>query len=187
VAAARAAWRESQVRLDPAKLIFIDETGATTKMARRCGRSRKGQRLLCKDPFGHWKTTTFTAALRHDGITAPMVIDGAMNGASFLAYVEQCLVKTLKPGDTVIMDNLPSHKVAGIREAIEAAGATLLYLPPYSPDFNPIEQMFAKLKTLLRTAAARTIEALDEAIKTALNAFSPQECANYIRNSGYAN
>jgi len=166
--------------------VFIDETGATTKMARRYGRCRKGERLLCKEPFGHWKTTTFTAALRHDAITAPLVLDGPMNGEIFRAYVEQFLVPTLQKDDIVIMDNLPSHKVAGIREAIEKAGSSLLYLPPYSPDLNPIEQVFAKLKSLLRKAEARTIDALWAAIKTALDTFSPQECAAYINNSGYA-
>ena len=155
-------------------------------MARRYGRCRKGERLLCKEPFGHWKTTTFTAALRHDAITAPLVLDGPMNGEIFRAYVEQFLVPTLQKDDIVIMDNLPSHKVAGIREAIEKAGSSLLYLPPYSTDLNPIEQVFAKLKSLLRKAEARTIDALWAAIKTALDTFSPQECAAYINNSGYA-
>lgn len=167
--------------------MFIDETGASTKMARRSGRCRKGQRLLCKEPFGHWKTTTFTAALRHDGLTAPLVLDGPMDGDSFRAYVGQVLVPTLKAGDIVIMDNLPSHKVVGIREMIEAAGAKLLYLPPYSPDLNPIEQVFAKFKALLRKAAARTLDALWRAIGNALTAFSPQECSNYLKNSGYSN
>lgn len=155
-------------------------------MARRYGRCRKGQRLMCKEPFGHWKTTTFTAALRHDSLTAPLVLDGPMNGDTFRAYVEQFLVPTLKKGDIVIMDNLPSHKVSGIREAIEAVGAKLLYLPPYSPDLNPIEQVFSKFKALLRKAAARTVEALWKAIGKALEAFSPAECAAYLKNSGYA-
>lgn len=184
--AARDDWKHNQGTLDPTKLVFIDETGASTKMARRSGRCRKGQRLLCKEPFGHWKTTTFTAALRHDSLTAPLVLDGPMDGAAFCAYVEQILVPTLKKDDIVVMDNLPSHKVVGIREAIEAAGAKLLYLPPYSPDLNPIEQVFSKLKALLRKAAARTLEALWKAISDALNAFSPDECSNYLKNSGYA-
>jgi transposase len=154
-------------------------------MARRHGRCPKGERLLCKEPFGHWKATTFTAALRYDSITAPFVLDGAMDGETFRAYVREVLVPTLKKGDIVIMDNLASHKVAGIREAIEAAGATLLYLPPYSPDLNPIEQMFSKFKTFLRTAAARTLDALWEAIKSALACFSTEECAAYLKNSGY--
>jgi len=186
VKAAREEWKRNQGKLDPAKLVFIDETGATTKMARRYGRCLKGQRLLCKEPFGHWKTTSFTAALRHDGITAPLVLDGSMNGEIFRAYVEQFLVPTLKKDDIVIMDNLPSHKVAGIREAIENAGAKLLYLPPYSPDINPIEQVFSKFKSLLRSAAARTVNDLWEVIATVVDDFSPRECAAYLKNSGYA-
>jgi transposase len=179
------AWFESQPDLDPARLVFIDETGATTKMARLHGRSRRGERCRAAVPHGHWKTTTFTAGLRLDGLSAPIVLDGPMNGAAFLAYVEQFLVPTLRPGDVVIMDNLPAHRVSGVREAIEAAGATRLFLPPYSPDFNPIEQAFAKLKAHLRKAAARTKDALWQAIADALHAFTPQECANYFRNSGY--
>jgi transposase len=155
-------------------------------MTRRCGRCPKGERLLCKEPFGDWKTMTFIAGLRQSGLTAPFVIDGPMNGEFFLIYIEQVLVPTLKKGDVVAMDNLPVHKVAGVREAIEKAGAKLLYLPPYSPDLNPIEQAFSKLKNLLRTAAARTSRVLRRAIKKALSAFSPEECANYLRNSGYS-
>jgi transposase len=165
--------------------VFIDETGATTKMARLRGRSKRGERCRAAVPHGHWKTTTFTAGLRLDGLTAPMVLDGPMNGTAFRAYVEQVLVPTLKPGDVVIMDNLPAHKVSGVRDAIEAAGATRLFLPPYSPDFNPIEQAFAKLKACLRKAAARTKDALWLAIAQALDAFTPAECVNYFRNSGY--
>ena len=146
VAARRLAWLESQPDLDPRRLVFIDETGASTKMARLRGRSKRGQRCRAAVPHGHWKTTTFTAGLRLDGLTAPMLLDGPMNGVAFLAYVEQVLVPTLVPGDQVIMDNLPAHKVSGVKQAIEAAGATRLLLPPYSPDFNPIEQAFAKLK-----------------------------------------
>ena len=142
------------------RLVFIHETGAATDMARRYGRCPRGQRLVSSVPWGHWKTTTFVAALRVDGIAAPCVFDGPMDGPSFRAYVEQFLVPILRHDDIVVMDNLPSHKVIGIREAIEAAGAQLRYLPSYSPDFNPIEQFFAKLKTLLRKAAARTIDAL---------------------------
>lgn len=179
------AWFESQPDLDPARLVFIDETGATTKMARLHGRSRRGERCRSAVPHGHWKTTTFTAGLRLDGLSAPIVLDGPMNGAAFLAYVEQFLVPTLRPGDVVIMDNLPAHRVSGVREAIEAAGATRLFLPPYSPDFNPIEQAFAKLKAYLRKVAARTKDALWQAIADALDAFTPHECANYFRNSGY--
>jgi transposase len=165
--------------------VFIDETWATTSMARRHGRARRGQRLVAAVPHGHWKTTTFLAALRHDGITAPCVFDGAINGERFLAWVEQALVPTLGAGDLVIMDNLGAHKVEGVREAIEARGARLLYLPPYSPDLNPIEQVFAKLKALLRTAATRTVDALWHAIGQALDAFSPAECARYLAHAGY--
>ncbi len=137
-------------------------------------------------PYGHWKTTTFVAALRSTALTAPCVIDGPMNGNAFLAYVEQILAPTLRPGDIVVLDNLGAHKVAGVRHAIEAAGAMLLYLPPYSPDFNPIEQLFAKLKALLRKAAERSVDALWNRIADLLDAFTPHECANYLRNAGYA-
>jgi transposase len=157
VNAAREAWFEGQLDLDPTRIVFIDETAANTKMARLYGRAPRGERCRAPVPHGHWKTTTFTAGLRHDGIAAPMVLDGPMNGEAFLAYVEQALVPELRPGDIVIMDNLPAHKVHGVRQAIEAVGASLRYLPPYSPDFNPIEMAFAKLKALLRAAAARTI------------------------------
>jgi transposase len=167
-------------------LVFLDETWATTNMTRRHGRARRGQRLVAAVPHGHWKTSTLVAALRHDRITAPCVFDGAINGARCLAYVEQALAPTLRPGDLVIMDNLGAHKVAGVRAAIEARGACLLYLPPYSPDLNPIEQAFAKLKTLLRTAAKRTVDALCHAIGHALDAFSPAECARYLAHAGYA-
>ena len=141
----RQAWFDSQLDLDPAKLVYIDETGLNTKMARLRGRSLKGERCRAGVPHGHWKTTTFTGALRLTGMTAPMVLDGAMNGAPFLAYVEQALVPTLSPGDIVVMDNLPTHKAAGVREIIESADAELRYLPPYSPDLNPIEMAFSKL------------------------------------------
>jgi transposase len=154
-------------------------------MARRYGRCPRGERLVSAVPWGHWKTTTFVAALRLGEIAAPCVLDGPMDGDSFLAYVEQFVVPTLRPGDVVVMDNLASHKVAGIRTAIEAAGAELRYLPPYSPDFNPIEQFFAKLKALLRKAAARTVDALIAAIADILATVTPQECANYLANQGY--
>jgi len=166
-------------------LVFLDETGATTKMARLRGRSLRGERCRASIPHGHWKTTTLVAGLRLEGVVAPMVIDGAMNGNAFTAYAVHFLAPTLAPGDIVIMDNLPAHKVAWAREAIEKAGAKLLFLPPYSPDFNPIEQAFAKLKALLRKAAARTIDALEAAIASALDAFAAEECANYFTNSGY--
>ncbi len=155
-------------------------------MARLRGRSRRGERLLAFEPWGHWMSTTFVAALRVDRLSAPMVLDGAMNGAAFKAYVEQALVPSLSPGDIVVMDNLSSHKVDGVRQAIKAAGAYLLYLPPYSPDFNPIEQLFAKLKALLRKAAARTRDELWCVIGDCLDAFDAEECRNYFRNAGYA-
>jgi transposase len=171
--------------LSPERLVFIDETWATTNMARRHGRAKRGQRVVAPVPHGHWKTSTLLAALRHDRITAPCVFDGAINGERFLAYVEQALAPTLRPGDIVVMDNLGAHKVAGVRAAIEARGARLLYLPPYSPDLNPIEQAFAKLKALLRTAATRTVDALWHAIGQALDAFSSAECAHYLAHAGY--
>ena len=185
VNAARERWFEGQLDLDPTRIVFIDETAANTKMARLYGRAPRGERCRAAVPHGHWKTTTFTAGLRYDGIAAPMVLDGPMNGEAFLAYVEQALVPELRPRDIVIMDNLPAHKVHGVRKAIEAAGASLRYLPPYSPDFNPIEMAFAKLKALLRAAAARTIPDLWQAIANALRCFTPQECANYLAAAGY--
>jgi len=166
--------------------VFIDETGATTKMARRHGRARRGQRLKLSVPYGHWKTTTFVGGLRLGGMTAPMVLDGPMTGGWFLAYVEQVLVPTLRPGDIVILDNLAAHKNAAIRAAIEAAGASLRFLPPYSPDLNPIENAFAKLKAQLRKAAARTIDELWNTIAKAIDTFTPPECANYFAAAGYA-
>jgi transposase len=168
-------------------LVFIDETGASTSMARRCGRCPEGERLVCKQPWGHWKTVTLTAALRPSGLTAPMLLDGPMDGEAFRTYIEGVLGPTLKPGDIVVMDNLPSHKVAGIRQAIEAKAARLLYLPPYSPDLNPIEQAFAKIKALLRKAQARTIAGLHRAIARIVKTISPHECANYFAHAGYAN
>ena len=186
VAAARLRWRRDQVTLDPTKLVFIDETWAKTNMARLYGRCAKGQRLVCPVPHGHWKTTTFIAGLRHNAITAPLVIDRPMNGVIFKAYVEQMLAPTLSPGDIVVMDNLSSHKIDGVRQAIEDRGARLLYLPPYSPDFNPIEMVFAKLKALLRKAAERTVDALWDTIGETLDTFTPQECVNYFKHAGYA-
>ena len=183
--ARRLAWLEAQPELDPSRLVFVDETGASTKMARLRGRAPRGARCRAAIPHGHWKTTTLVAALRLEGMTAPMVIDGAMNGEAFRAWVRQMLAPSLAPGDVVVMDNLPAHKVGGVRDMIEATGARLLYLPPYSPDFNPIEQAFAKLKALLRKAAARTLDALEAAIAAALDAFDPDECANYFTASGY--
>lgn len=155
-------------------------------MARLRGRAPRGERLVGKVPQGHWKTTTFVAGLRSTALTAPGVIDGPMNGNAFLAYVEQVLVPTLRPGDIVVMDNLSAHKVPGVRQAIEAASAKLLYLPPYSPDFNPIEQLFAKLKTLLRKAGERSVAGLWSRIAELLDAFTTAECTNYFGNAGYA-
>ncbi len=165
--------------------MFIDETGTSTKMARRYGRALRGARCRAPVPHGHWKTTTFVGALRLSGMTAPMVLDGAMHGVAFLAYVEQVLVPTLSPGDIVIMDNLPAHKPAAIRQAIEAAGAELRFLPPYSPDFNPIEMAFSKLKAFLKKIAARTIDDLWAAIAKAIETFTPDECQNYFAAAGY--
>ena len=182
----RVQWKKYQGRLDPSRLVFIDETWAKTNMTRTHGRAPRGKRLVAKVPHGRWRTLTFLAALRRDRIDAPCVIDGPINGQSFLAYVEQILVPALKPGDIVIIDNLGSHKGKAVRRVIRAAGAKLFYLPPYSPDLNPIEQAFAKLKTLLRKAAERTIEATWRRIGALLAAFSPAECANYFRNAGYA-
>jgi transposase len=172
VAAARAAWKEAQPGLDPEKLVFIDETGASTNMTRQRGRCPVGERLVCKTPWGHWKTTTFVGGLRASGMTAPLVLDGPMNAEIFLAYVEQILVPTLKPGDIVIMDNLSSHKSPAVEAAITAVGATLRYLPPYSPDLNPIEQAFSKLKAHLRKAAARTMDTLWSTIACLLPTFT---------------
>ncbi|MCH7485638.1 MAG: IS630 family transposase [Proteobacteria bacterium] len=186
VAAARAAWRNEQPELIAERLVFLDETWARTNMARRYGRAPRGERVVAAIPHGHWKTTTFIAALRHDRITAPCVFDGPINGACFLAWVRQALVPTLSAGDIVIMDNLSSHKVAGVREAIEAVGATPLYLPSYSPDLNPIEQVFAKLKAILRKVGARTVDDLWRAIGDALDEFSPTECRNFLVNAGYS-
>jgi len=156
-------------------------------MVRTHGRSPRGERCLSSAPQGHWKTTTFIAGLRADEITAPMVLDGPMTGPAFLAYVQQCLCPTLKAGDIVIADNLPSHKVAGVRQALEERGAELRFLPPYSPDLNPIEKLFSKLKALLRKAARRTFCALWDEIGRLLNVFTPQECKNYFASSGYVN
>jgi transposase len=171
--------------LDIRRLVFIDETWFTTNMTRRYGRSRRGRRLVAKVPYGHWKTTTFIGALRHDGLTAPTVLDGAVNGEMFLAYVRQQLILALQPGDIVVMDNLASHKVAGVRRAIEEAGARVVYLPPYSPDFNPIEMVFAKLKHLVRSAAPRTVEDLWNLLGRLLDTFPADECQHYLDHCGY--
>jgi transposase len=185
VARRRRWWRRFQPRLDISRLVFIDETWTKTNMTRLRGWWRRGEPLTARVPHGHWRTLTFIAALRCDAITAPCVMDGPINGESFRAYVEQILVPTLKPGDIVVLDNLGSHKGEGIRSLIRKAGARLAFLPPYSPDLNPIEQVFAKLKTLLRRAEARTIEAVGNRIGELLHAFTTTECANYFRNAGY--
>lgn len=181
----RARWKRHQGRVDPSRLVFIDETWAKTNMTRTHGRAPRGQRLLARVPHGHWVTMTFLAALRADGIIAPCVIDGPINGSIFLAWVVQFLVPTLRPGDIVVLDNLGSHKGQAVRRAIRQAGAHLLFLPPYSPDLNPIEQVFAKLKTLLRKADERSIAAVWHRIGSLLENFSQAECANYIRHAGY--
>ena len=186
MAAHRKRWRVWQRFMDASRFVFLDETGAATNMTRLYGWAARGERLVDAAPWGHWKTTTLVAGLRSTGIIAPCVLDGSMRGEVFCAYVEQVLAPALLPGDVVVMDNLAAHKVVGVREAIRAAGASVLYLPPYSPDLNPIEQMFAKLKALLRKAAARTREALWTTIGQALDTFSEAECQNYIADAGYA-
>jgi putative transposase len=186
VARRRAQWRSYQKRIDPARLVFIDETWTKTNMAPLRGWAPCGDRLHGKAPYGHWNTMTFIAALRHDRIEAPWLLDGPINQERFLLYVEKVLVPTLKPNDIVIADNLGSHKGAAARRAIRQAGARLILLPKYSPDLNPIEQVFAKLKHLLRKASARTQEAVCAAIAELLGTYTAQECANYFRNAGYA-
>jgi transposase len=185
VKAARKAWFDGQTDLHPERLVFIDESGLSTKMARLRGWAPKGERCRAAIPHGHWKTITFVGGLTLCGFIAPMLLDGPMDGECFLAWVEQMLAPKLKRGDVIIMDNLPAHKVAGVREAIEAEGAKLLYLPPYSPDFNPIENGFAKLKAHVQKAAARTFDALECAAATALSLFTPKECRNFFAHAGY--
>jgi transposase len=185
VARHRSRWRVWQRYMDGERFVLIDETAATTAMTRLSGWGPRGERLVEAAPAGHWKTTTVVAGLRSTGVVAPLVLDGPMTGTVFRTYGEQVLAPALEPGDIVAMDNLAVHKVAGVKEAIRAAGASVLYLPSYSPDFNPIEQFFAKLKALLRKAAARTQNALWETIGTSLDDFTPAECQNYIVNSGY--
>lgn len=186
IARRRARWKKYQGRLDPRRLVFIDETWAKTNMAPIRGWARRGQRLPARVPYGHWKTMTFLAALRCDRIDAPCVFDGPIDGESFAAYVKQVLVPTLTPGDIVILDNLGSHKGKAVREAIRAGGAKLLFLPPYSPDLNPIEQVFAKLKHLMRQAAERTVEATWKRTGSLLDCFKPDECQRCLVNAGYA-
>lgn len=185
VAERRAAWRIWQLGIDPARLVFLDETWVKTNLLRPWGRAPRGQRLVCDVPHGHWKTTTFLAALRVSGLTAPLVVDGAINGAIFRSWVEQQLVPTLQPGDIVVMDNLSAHKVAGVRQAIVAAEAEVAYLPPYSPDLNPIETVFSKFKWLVRSAARRTVNALWNACGELSSRFEESECRNHFRHCGY--
>ena len=168
-----------------ARLVFIDETAVTTKMVRQYGRAPIGERLVAKVPHGHWKTLTLIAALRVDGVTAPYVIDGAMDGPAFLTYVEQVLAPTLHKGDIVFMDNVRTHKVAGVVEALQAVGAKHRYLPAYSPDLNPIENAYSQIKSGLRKAAARTVDALTKVVGRTIKAIAPSECAGYFRNAGY--
>lgn len=182
---ARREWIKSQPSLDITKLVFLDETWTATNMTHRYGRADKGSRCTAPVPYGHWKSSTFVAGLRHDRLTAPMVADGPMDGEMFLAYVRTFLCPTLKPGDMVIADHLSSHKVAGVQEAIEAVGAKLVYLPPDSPDFNPIEKLFSKLKALLRGAAKRAVEDLWTEIGLSLARISAAQCKNYFRSAGY--
>ena len=181
----RQAWFDGQVDLDPARLIFLDETWASTAMARLRGRAPIGERLRMGIPHGHWKTTTFIAGLRPSGVVAPFVPDGPINRRAFETYIERVLVPELRPGDIVVMDNLSSHKGPAVRRMIEAAGATLLYLPPCSPDFSPIENAFSKLKAGLRKAAERTIEALWQTIGRLIDTFTPTECQNFFNAAGY--
>lgn len=181
----RVEWRTVQPTIDPNRYVFIDETWAKTNMTRRYGRSQLGVRLLEKTPCGRWETTTFLGALRATGFVAPLTVEGAINGDLFRAWVEQHLVSALKPGDIVVMDNLSSHKVAGIRKAIEAVGAEVLYLPPYSPDLNPIELAFSKLKKMLRDGAERTTDKLTKLCGKILDFFPEKECRGYFKHCGY--
>jgi putative transposase len=185
VARRRAQWLAYQKLIDPARLVFIDETWTKTNMAPLRGWAPVGQRIRAKVPHGHWKTMTFLAALRHDGITAPWLIDGPINGERFRLYVQTVLVPSLKPGDIVMMDNLGSHKSKAVRRTIRSAGAKLILLPKYSPDLNPIEQFFAKLKHWLRRAAKRSVETVCQAIAEVLNRTTPDECSNYLAKAGY--
>jgi len=186
VARRRRRWKAGQGRIDARRLVFIDETWIKTNMAPLRGWAPRGRRLKALVPFGHWKTLTFVAALRCDRIAAPLVLDGPINGVAFHSYVCDVLVPTLAPGDIVVLDNLGSHKGKAVRDAIRAAGARLIFLPPYSPDLNPIEQVFAKLKHMMRKAAERSLETTWRRAGALLDAFRPDECARYFQNSGYA-
>jgi transposase len=182
----RQEWAAAMPELNPERLVFIDETWAVTNMTRRYGRAPSGERLVELVPFGHWKTTTFLAGLRTSGLTAPLVVDGAITGDLFEAYVRQHLIPMLRAGDIVIMDNLLCHKRAGVQQALAQAGCTAVYLPPYSPDYNPIEQVFAKLKALLRKNPERTMAGLWDRLGRHLDDFSAAECRNYFRHCGYS-
>lgn len=182
----RQSWRLRSVQWDPQRLVFLDETGLTTKMVRLYGRAPRSARCVDRVPHGHWKTSTFIAALRQDQLTAPWLLDGPMDRAAFLTYIEQCLAPTLRPGDLVIADNLSAHKGSVITAAIERCGAKLIYLPPYSPDLNPIEMAFAKLKAHLRAAAARTLDSLTETLGAALDTFLPHHCSNFFSHCNYS-
>lgn len=181
----RAQWRVTRLGMDPTKLVFIDETWATTNMTRLRGRSSVGERLVEKVPHGHWKTTTLIAALDHGGVRCAATVDGAIDGGLFVAFCIQVLAPTLTRGDTVVLDNLSAHKVKGVRETIESAGATLAYLPPYSPDLNPIENAFSKIKQLLRSAGHRTVDALWNDTQRVLDAITPADARGYFRHCGY--
>jgi len=185
VARARRRWIREQGLLDPARLVFIDETAVATNMVRPNGWSPRGERLVGEVPMGHWETLTFIAGFRKTGIVAPMLIKGAMNGEAFLTYIEQCLVPTLRRRDIVVVDNVSFHKVAGVEEAIEARGAELRYLPQYSPDLNPIELVFHPLKALLRKAAERTVDGLQRCVRSFIRGLKPSECTGYFRHAGY--
>jgi len=185
VARKRDRWKAHQGRIDPSRLVFIDETWVKTNMAPLRGWGPRGKRLKAYAPYGHWKTLTFIAALRCNRIEAPWVIDGPINGELFIAYVEKVLAPTLEPGDIVVLDNLGSHKGKAARTAVRARGAHLIFLPPYSPDLNPIEQVFSKLKHLVRKAQPRHVEATWRKVGELLDLFSPSECANYLANAGY--
>lgn len=183
---ARQTWKTHQPHWPAAKLVFLDETGLNTKMTRGYGRAPRPERCICKVPYGHWHTNTFIAALKTDGLHAPWLLDGPMNGPAFLVYIRQVLIPELQPGDQVVCDNLSSHHAPGVREALEEAGISLMYLPPYSPDLNPIEMAFSKLKALLRKRIAREFAELIDAVAEILPSFTPVECRNLIRHANYA-
>jgi transposase len=187
VAALRRRWRRNQRKLDPRRLVFIDETAVSTSMTRRCGRSARGQRLVCKVPFGAWQSVAMVAALRHDRMTAPMTLNGAMTADAFRSYIGQVLGPTLRRGDIVVMDNVPLHRTQAVREALERLGVSVPTFPAYSPDLNPIEQAIAKLKAHLRKLAPRSPQRLTTALRDGLQQFTPAECAAFLRHSGYVN